>query len=139
MNLDDALNDLEGSGTVVLERSGGTAEIDVDQAGPIGARVTRIRVTRDQPWDIAERAATLPQRLRSLPDPIEASEVAPALGGAILRTTREHFDGERYVEVDVRTHSAEVRQIRVREGQRSPDPFSLTREQLGRLLEELEG
>ena len=41
--------------------------------------------------------------------------------------------------MDVRFRSAEVRRVRVKDGERQPTDWTLTREQLGRLLDELDG
>ncbi|MCB9672986.1 MAG: hypothetical protein H6734_26185 [Alphaproteobacteria bacterium] len=138
-DLDSELDGLDGSGRVRVEREGGAAEIDVERAGPIGARVRRVRVERDQPWDIAERARALEGRLRSLPEKVEAQEIAPELGGAILRTVPGDLRGKGFYEVEVGPRSAEVRRVRLEGSERTEGEFDMTREQLGRLLDELDG
>lgn len=136
--LDDALNAHE-EGAIQVSREGGRAVIEATEVGPIGVRVTRVRVERDQPWDIRETAMGLPERVRALPERIAPIEVAPELGGAILRTDPGEYRGGDYFEVEVDARSAEVRRVKVEGSDRTPGDFSLTREQLGRLLDELEG
>lgn len=141
--LDDALDALGGAGEAEFGREGGSARVDAADVDRLGVRVRRVRVERDAPWDVVERAAALPDRLRALPDRVAPQEVAPELGGAILRTRPEDLrptpTGTEYFEVDVRERSAEVRRVRVRDGERTDADWTLTREQLGRLLDELEG
>jgi hypothetical protein len=105
----------------------------------LGVRVRGVRVDRDADQDVTERARVLPDRLRTLPDRVEPVEVAPSLGGAVLRTRPEDLRGGEYFEVEVGRRSTEVRRVRVVDGERQPSDFTLTREQLGRLLDELEG
>ena len=138
MKLDEALDAVQGSGSVQIERRGGSATVEVEDVDRLGVRVRRVRVDRDRDWDIADTARRLPQTLRSLPEPVVPQEVSPQLGGAILRTDPERYDGERYFEVEVGRRSAEVRRVRVSEGERASEDWTLTREQLGRLLDELE-
>jgi hypothetical protein len=138
-DLHDALDALDGEGTVETGRTGGRATVDVERAGPIGARVRRVRVERDEPWDISERAHDLPGRLRAIPERVEAQEVAPELGGAILRTVPDDLRGDGYYEVEVGERHAEVRRVGLDDGERTEAAFDVTREQLGRLLDELDG
>lgn len=137
--LDEALDAFDGDAPIEVERSGGRAVIEAAEVGPLGVRVTRVRVDRDQDWDIRDTAHALPDRLRTLSEPMEPIEVAPELGGAILRTSPECYRGGDYFEVEVKARGAEIRRVRVQEGRREPTDFTLTREQLGRLLDELEG
>lgn len=136
--LNQELDALDGAGEVTVEREGGRAVVDVERAGPIGARVRRVRVETDIPWDLTERAHALPGRLRSLPERVEAQEIAPTLGGAILRTVPEDLRGDGYFEVEVGDRFAEVRRVGLDGGERSSEAFDVTREQLGRLLDELD-
>ncbi len=138
MKLDEALDQVASGGEIELERPGGRAEVEVERAGPIGARIRKIRVERDRPWSIEERARQL-ERSRHTPEPLEAQEIAPELGGAILRTAPDALRGDGYIEVEITERAAEVRRVRVQNGERSPGDFDLTREQLGRFLDALDG
>lgn len=135
MPLDDALDALDGPGTIDVPTERGRAEVDVAEVDRLGVRVRRVKVERET-RDIAHEARALPDRLRSLPDRVAPSEVAPTLGGAILRTVPEEMRG-RYFEVDVRPGHTEVRRVKVSGGERSADDFVLTREQLEKLVDEL--
>lgn len=138
MSLDDALDALDSAGVAEIERPGGSASVDATEIGPLGVRVRRVRVDRDDNWDISDKAHALPQRLRALPERITPSEVAPDLGGAILRTHPDDFRGDGYFEVEVGERSAEVRRVKIADGERAPTDWTITREQLGRLIDELE-
>jgi len=138
--LDEALDALEGQGTIEVERTGGRAEVDVVDADRLGVSVRRVKVTRDAPVDVAEEAAALPERIRALPERVEPVEVAPKLGGARLRTRPEDLRGDEFYEVDVTPHDTEVRRTRVDEhGDRAGTDFTLTRDQLDRLIDEAAG
>lgn len=135
MTMNEALDALDGPGTIDIPTDKGRAEVDVVEADRLGVRVSRVKVERSE-RDVAQEAHALPGRLRSLPDRVEPSEVAPGLGGAILRTVPEEVRG-RYFEVDVRPHHTEVRRVKVTDGERDGDDFVLTREQLEQLVDEL--
>ena len=136
--LDDALDALDGeSGTVSIDQDGGTAEVDVVEADRLGVRVRGVRVTRKRGVDVAREAKELPDRLRSLPDRVEPSEVAPELGGSRLRSKPRK--GE-YFEVDVAPDRTDIRRTRVDdEGERHETDWTMTRDQLGRIIDEARG
>lgn len=133
--LDDALDSLaEGSGTVSVDAEGGQAEVDVVEAGKIGVRVKEVRIRRDHPVDVSKEASRLPERLLSLPDPVEPVEVAPELGGATLRSKPR--DG-RYFEVGLEPSRTNIRRTRVDDdGKRHDADWTMTRDQLDRLIDE---
>jgi hypothetical protein len=136
--LDAALDELDGSGQVVLERAGGRTVVDVTEVGRIGVRVRGLSVGH-APVDLTAEAEALPGRLRAVPDRIEAIEVAPTLGGAILRTRVDDIRDREFFEVDVRPEQTGLRRYRMGEEGREPVDFSVTREQLGHLIDELDG
>jgi hypothetical protein len=136
--LDRALDAFDGPGQVTVERGGHDATIDVLDADRLGVRIRGLRVRCEQPRDVVDEAAALPDRLRALPDRVRAVEVDPALGGASLRSIPEEMRGD-YFEVDVRPHETEVRRTRVVDGERQPADFTLTREQLDRLIDQVAG
>lgn len=136
--LDRALDALRGPGVVRVDRSGRTAEVDVTEVDRLGVRVRGVRVRCEQPRDVVEEARALPERLRALPDRVAPVEVDPVLGGARLRTVPGDVrDG--YFEVDVTPHDTEIRRTRVAGGEREPADFTLTREQLDRLIDQAAG
>jgi hypothetical protein len=97
-----------------------------------------VRIDRGVDVDIALEAAALPDRVRTLPDRVVPVEVDPGLGGAILRSHPDDMREQEFWELDVRRRSTTVRKQRVRpDGQREGVDFTLTREQLGRLVDEV--
>jgi len=136
--LNKALDDLDGAGTVEVDRDGGSAEVDVVDADRIGVRVKGVRVRHDGPVDVEREARALPDRLRSLPDPVEPVEVAPDLGGAILRGDPD--SQRRYFEVDVQPDRTDIHRRQVGDdGERHEADWSMTRDQLDRLIDEAGG
>ena len=138
--LDQALDKLtEGRGRVEVDTPTGRATVDVVDVDRIGVRVRRVRVHRDEPFDIAREAATIGDRLRALPDRVVPVEVDPRLGGAVLRTRPDEVREREYFEVELDgTNDIEARRVRAREGGgREGTDWAMTRDQLGRLVDEL--
>lgn len=139
--LNDALDRVPtGGGIVRVDRDDTQAEVDVIDADRLGVKVRAVRINRNQPVDIAQEAAALPDRMRSLPDRIEPVEVAPELGGARLRTRPDELRHNEYFEVDVEEKRTSIHKTRMSEdGTRTPADFTLTRDQLDRLIDEASG
>lgn len=90
--------------------------------------------------DVVEEASRLPERLRSLPDRVAPVEVDRGLGGARLRTRPDELRGPDYFEVDVEPRRTSIRRTRLSEdGSRQPAEWTLSREQLERLIDEASG
>ncbi|MCA9489638.1 MAG: hypothetical protein KC621_06930 [Myxococcales bacterium] len=137
-SLDDALDALPAEGgTADVDRGGHRARVDVVEADRLGVRIRKLEVERDEPLDVAHEARDLPERMRSLPDRVAPVEIAPSLGGARLRTRPEDLRGKEYYEVDVEPLRTTVRRTRATEDGREPADFTLTREQLERLIDEV--
>ena len=126
-----------GEGAVEVSGEGRSASIDVVDVDRLGVRVRDVRVRHDAPRDVVAEAGALPDRCRSLPGRIEAQEVAPTLGGAILRTPADRMRHGRFFEVEVQTDHTRVRRYEVANGERHPADWTMTREQLDELLHEL--
>lgn len=137
MKLDQALDG--GVGRVEAETEKGTVEVEVTDVDRLGVRVRGVTVKRGAPVDIVEEAARLPDALRALPERVEPVEVAKALGGAKLRTSLRDLRGREYFEVDVEAGKTSVRRTRVVDGEREAREWTMTREQLERLVKEIEG
>jgi hypothetical protein len=139
--LDRALDALpEGGGTVTVDRSGASAEVDVTDVDRLGVRIREVRVHRERAVDVEAEARALPDRVRSLPERIVPVEVDPSLGGARLRTRPEELREREYFEVDVAPRDTTVRRTRIEEdGSRSPSDWTMTRDQLDRLIGETSG
>lgn len=130
----------DAPGTVTVDGpDGATADVDVERAGPIGVRLRKVRLKRAKDRDIREEAERLSRDLRSLPERVEPVEVDPKLGGAILRSRPDEMKRRGFFEVDVRgTREVEVRRKRITEGGREDDHWEMTRDGLGRVLDELD-
>jgi hypothetical protein len=136
--IDAAIDAAAGApGTVHAEAQGLSADVDVVDTDRLGVRVSRVRVHRDAPIDVREAAEVLPDRLRSLPDRIEPVEVAPELGGAILRTAPDEIVDREYFELDVRGSELDLKRHRGVDGGREAIDWTMTRKQLEKLVDEL--
>jgi len=141
--LNDALDDAEappaGDVRTIEARDGErAAQVDVHEVDRLGVRVRRIRVEREDPYDVERVAERWPRELRDLPDRVEPVEVDPRLGGATLRSRPDELRDDRFIDIEVRGRSAEVhRHTRNRGGDRESADLTLTREQLGRMVDDL--
>ena len=136
--LDAALGAGGGTGRIAAAGDDGAAEIDAVAIGPIGVRVRAVRIGREVDVDVATEAAALPERVRVLSDRMVPVEVDPGLGGAVLRSHPDDMREREFWELDVRRRSTTVRKQRVMpDGQRETIDFTLTREQLGRLVDQV--
>jgi hypothetical protein len=136
--LDEGLDALPSTGgTVGVDRSGATAEVDVIDVDRLGVRVRSVRVVRERPVDLESEARALPDRVRSLPDRLEPVDVDAGLGGARLRTRPDEYHRREYFEVEVEPLRTTIHRTRVdEEGNRAPSDWTMTREQLDRLIDE---
>ncbi len=139
--LDEALDRRIGqAGEVAIEADGRRAEVAVTDVDRLGVRVRGVKVHRAHDREVQAEAAALPERLRAIPEPLGPVEVDPALGGATLRTKPGALRDREFFEVEVRgTRDVEVRRYRAEVGDRKPIDWTMTREQLGRLLDQLDG
>lgn len=135
MTLGDHLNQNLQPGRVTTEQEHHNATVDIVEVDRLGTRIERIHVTGSG-TTIQDAAARIPEACRTLPDRILPIEVDPGLGGAIFRSDpRDIRDG--YFEAHTNGRSATIERIGLKNGERSPIPFTLTREQLGRLVDDL--
>jgi len=125
-----------GARRVHVEADGASATVDVGEVDGIGVRVRGLRVTRAATVPIEELARVLPERVRSLPDRVAPVEVDAGLNGGVFRTPVDPVQGD-YYQLDVRGRDAEVRRYAVNGGERAEADFDITRDSLGRLLDEL--
>lgn len=132
MTLARALDDVLQPGPVHAEAEGRRVEVDVRDADRLGVTVDRIRVSGPRE-DVRARAERLPRALaRGLGEELTPIEVDPGLGGAVLRGP---VDQGRFTEVSVDPESVTIRRHELHEDGRRPAPFTLTREQLGRIVD----
>lgn len=136
--LDDALDQHSGDGSLELESDGNEASVDIVETGKLGVRLRGLKVRRAEGRPIEQTVEELESGLRALPERVVRSEVDPRLGGAVLRTDPSDIDDGEFTQVDVRgEHDVELRRYkRTPDGHEGTD-FTVTRKQLGRLLDEL--
>jgi hypothetical protein len=120
------------------------ASFKVSAVGPVGVRLKEIEIRREGGLDVVEEAERLSRAVRSLGDKLHPIEVDPGLGGAILRSRPDESrpDESRaieFFEMDCEQGGkTRLRRLRVlEEGGREAIDFSMTRDQLGRLVEEV--
>ncbi len=129
--------EIDAPGAAAAEHGAARATVDVVDADRLGVVVERLRVDAG-PGDIAGRARRLAEGLRPAGERLRAVEVAPELGGATLRSDPEDMHGGRFFQVDVDGEGAEITRHRAVRGEpRVREAFGLTREQLGRVVDDL--
>ena len=136
--LDEALDKLDGGGIVEVEEPGGTTSVDVVEADKLGVRVRSVQVGHSV-RDVEAHAQSLPDRLRAIPARLQPVEVDRTLGGAVLRTRPDQMRRGRFFEVEVRPEQTDVKRFRVDDGERTQEEFTLTRDQLRDLVDEVRG
>lgn len=137
--IDDALGAAGTTGKVEAEAGDARAEVEVSDADRLGVKVRSVKVTRSTARDVGAEAASLPERLRSIPERLQPVEVDPKLGGATLRTRPDDMRKREFFQVDVHgERDVEVRRYKVGAKGRKPVDFTMTRDQLERLVDELD-
>jgi hypothetical protein len=127
-------------GVVRVEEDGVSLEAEVLDCERIGATVDRVRVRREQPGDVRAKARAITGRMHGLGERLVPVEVEPQLGGAVLRSDPEDMRGGRFYEIGVSDdgRQAELERYGVgAQGQRSREPFTLTRRNLGEVVDGL--
>ncbi len=134
--LEDALDQASAGDTVEVESGGGKARVDVVDVDRLGVRVRGVKVTRDRDIPLEQLTHELPDRVRSLPQRVAPIEIDSGLGGGIFRTPVDDRKQD-YFQIDVRGRDSEVERYVVEDGERKATDFTITREGLGRLVDEL--
>ncbi len=138
MNLADELDRHLRPGSVSASGGGASASADVADVDRLGVSLRGLRVTVPG-RSLPEAVGALPEAVgRALGEPLVISEVAPTLGGAVLRSRVDRQDREFY-EVRTDGEQASVERWRVGAEGRERVPFTLTRKDLGRVVEGLGG
>lgn len=138
--LGDALDSaITGRGMVEAEDPAGRrVRADIVDEDRLGVQIDRLRV--DAPEGIGGRVDRIAQDLRPGGERLVPVEVDERLGGGVLRTRTDEMRGRRYFEVEVDAEGAGLGRYRVDDdGTRNPEPFTVTREQLGRMVDTLAG
>ena len=126
-------------GRVEVEHEGRRAVAEVEGADRFGVQVRSLEVRRAAPLPLREAVEALPDALRALPERIVPVEVAPALGGAVLRSDRRDIREREFFEVRTDGTETTLRRVRASREGREELPFTLTRDQLGRIVEDVSG
>ncbi len=133
--------DAASEGVAIADVGGAHAEVDLEEVDRLAARVRGVRVRRAGDFDLTNEASDLAGRVRSLGEDLVPVEVSPVLGGAVLRTKPEHLRNHEFYELELHgNRDLELRRMRAEPGRdRQAVDFTLTRDQLGRLVDELDG
>lgn len=138
MNLTDELDLHLRPGSVSASAGGASATAEVVDVDRLGVSLRGLRVTVPG-RSLPEAVGALPEAVgRALGEPLVVTEVAPTLGGAVMRSPVDPADREFY-EVRTDGEQASVERWRVGEDGRERVPFTLTRKDLGRVVEGLGG
>jgi hypothetical protein len=144
VSLSKAMNDAldahpGGDATIEADADSGSAAVEVTDVGKIGVRIKRVRIEKTTPTALEEAAVSIPKGLRSLGEPLNPVEVAPSLGGARFRTSPEEIHEGEYFELEIhQSGKSELSRTRVdNDGNREDVDWAMTRDNLGRLLDEL--
>ncbi|GEM_PF-1653037 len=131
------LPDVSG-GSVEVSGSKGSVEVEVVELDGLGAKIDRVRVRVPRPTDLPSQAEQISERVRGLGERLVPVEVDERLGGGVLRSRPEEMRGG-YYEVGLDGSGATVERYGLGDdGVREKQPFTVTREQLGRLVDDLE-
>lgn len=125
MTLGDALDAALAPGTVTVEREGVHAEVEVRDLDRLGVSIERLVVRGVSPGldRLSEALAPL--------DRFTVVEADPRLGGVLRSPVRR----EEFYEARTDGDNVSVEKQRIGESGRERVPFTLTREQLGRVVE----
>lgn len=143
MSLSDALGDkldLPGvkTGPVEVQADTGRVQVDLADADRLGASIDRLRVSVPDAAPLGEQATGICRRVRHLPERLVPVEVDERLGGGVLRSDPSDMRGKRYFEIGLDGSGATVERYKASpDGGRERQPFTVTREQLGRLVDDL--
>lgn len=131
---------LAGPGIVRVEHEGRVAEVDVVEVDRLGVRVRSLRVDAG-PGEVSvqEAGARLPGALRGLPERLVTVEVAPTLGGAVVRTVPEEVRDREFFEARTDGRVTQLERVRATGEGREQVPFTVTREALGRIVDRVAG
>ena len=144
--IEEALRDIEGdelAGTVgrKVRALHGLKKVelhllDVDR---LAVRARRLRVCRGDPVNVQAEARSLSSGAAAVPEQLVPWEVDTALGRAVLRTGADRLRDRRFFELDVAAEGEfDLQRFEVQDnGQRQRADWTMTREQLGQLVEDL--
>ena len=143
----DALKNSTGSGKrdIEVDHEGASARAKVRGSGPYGSSIEglSIRVPDGEgDVDIDRQADDLVDRLSYLPERIKKHEIAPGLGGGVLRSEPDDMREREYQEIKLNGgHEADVRRYKYddKKRERHEIPQNYAHETLERLTDDLAG
>jgi hypothetical protein len=129
----------EGDEEVRVKSGEVEATFRVSAVGPVGVRLKELEIRREGGFDVVEEAERLGRAVRSLGAELSPIEVDRGLGGAILRSPADAKRPNEFFEMDCEQRGkTRLRRLKsLQEGGREVIDFAMTREQLGRLVEEV--
>ncbi len=131
---------IEETGTITVDTEGRRATIHVVDSDRFSVVVDRLRVEdrAGGSGKVQQRAERLSERVKPEGRAMRPTEVAPDLGGAILRTAPREKTREFY-QLEIDSSGAGLSKHRVgSDGKRQTEPFTLTREELGRIVDDMD-
>jgi hypothetical protein len=135
--LDEASRGDSPAGVIHASHGGVSVQAEIIDVDRLGVVVESLKVHAGA-GDVAKRVDRVAATVRPAGQPLRTIEVDARLGGGVLRTTAEHMMGGRFYSVDIDSEGAELtRHRRDESGQRTREKFTLTREHLGRLVDDL--
>lgn len=136
MGLGQQLEEALAIGRVGVEAEGQRAEVHVVEVDRIGVCVDHLRVSGPS-TGVVEVAAQIPEAMRVLPERLVPVEVSPVLGGAVFRSDPKDMENQAFYEARSDGQSVELERYQVLPEGRQRQPFTLTHEQLRRLVDTL--
>jgi hypothetical protein len=137
--LGESLDRSLAPGRVEVESDGARAVAEVSGVDRYGVQVRSLHIHRAVGEGLQDAVSGLPDALRALPERILPVEVSPSLGGAILRSDPRDMIDQEYFEVRTDGQDTSVHRYRRGSGSREEVPFTLTRDQVRRVVRGLTG
>lgn len=143
----DALKNSSGSGKreIEVDHGGASARARVRGSGPYGSSIDGLTVAvpdSEGEVDIERQADDLVERLSYLPERIKKHEIAPGLGGGVLRSEPGDMREREYQEIKLNGgREADVRRYKYdgEQRERHEIPQNYAHETLERLTDDLVG
>lgn len=122
-------------GTIEAAAGGATVVAEVVDVDRLGVVVDRLRINIG-PGDLVHRSKRVSECVRPGGADLHAIELDTRLGGGVLRT--KPLEDDRFYELGLdETGGVLTRHHLDSDGRRCAEPFTVTRESLGRLVDEL--
>lgn len=138
MTLGEELDTRLRPGSTQASSGPASAEADVEDADRLGVSLRRLKVAGGR-GGLPGAVERLPGAAsRALGETIVPVEVDAGLGGAVFRTAPNEVREREFYEIRATGTEATVERFRAHDTGRDKVPFTLTRKQLGRLVDALD-